>query len=59
MTKTKLYEVIVANEYSTGKILYSRLEFKGRSVWKTKRIALNHARKFKAIHLRDSWVAEV
>lgn len=56
---SKLYEVIVQHEDSTGKIFYSRLEHKGRSTWKTKRIAQKHAREFKAVHLRDSWVQEV
>lgn len=39
--------------------VYARLEHKGRSEWKTKRIAQKHAREYKAIHLRDSWVQEI
>ena len=38
---------------------YGTLDHKGRSTWKTKRIAEKHAREYKATHLRDAWVQEV
>lgn len=38
---------------------YAILKYKGRSTWKTKRIADKHAREYKATHLRDAWVQEV
>lgn len=50
------FEVIIANPETDGKITYSRLEYRGRTSWKTLRIAEKHAREFKSIHLRDAWV---
>lgn len=57
---TKTYEVITAiyPEYAKGDCVYARLEYKGRSEWKTKRIAQKHAREYKARHLKDAWVQE-
>lgn len=58
---TKTYEVIIATypEHANGKCVYTRLHHKGRSEWKTKRIAQKHAYEYKAKHLSDSWVQEV
>ncbi len=60
-----LYEVVVdtGETYKShdGRDVpkYGMLEHKGRSEWKTKRIAEQHARDYKATHLRDAWVQEV
>lgn len=53
-----MYEVIVCLGYENGAAQYARLEHKGRSEWKTKRIAEKHAREYKATHLRDAWASE-
>ncbi len=56
----KLYEVIIANYDKNGNNLqYSRLEFRNRTTWKTKRIADKHARDWKANNLSDAWAQEV
>lgn len=55
MTTGKTYEVIVSLEDGKG---YSRLCYRDRTEWKTKRTAEKHAREFKASHLRDAWVSE-
>jgi hypothetical protein len=56
-----MYEVWVDSGELTphGTTKYAVLDVNGRSEWKTKRIAKKHAREYKAIHLRDSWVSEV
>lgn len=56
--KEKTWEVVCAIPDGAGRIRYARLEHKGRTSWKTKRIAEKHARDYKANHLRDSWVSE-
>lgn len=53
----KLYEVICQIPKDGG-FIYARLQVKNRFTWKTKRIAEKHAREYKALHLRDSWVSE-
>jgi len=54
-----MYEVICSVSNKTGKMVYARMEYKGRMQWKTKRIAEKHARDYRGNHLRDAWVSKV
>jgi len=53
------YEVVIALEQPNGDVYYARLEHKGRSQWRTKRIAQRHCGEYRMAHLRDGWVSEV
>jgi hypothetical protein len=53
-----IYEVIISVPQDDGTTHYARLEHKGRSQWKTKRIAQKHCREYRMAHLRDGWVNE-
>ena len=52
------YEVLCVTEYKDGAQQIARLEHKGRSVWKTKRIAERHAKEFTDMHGKEAYVSE-
>jgi len=52
------YEVLVVLGYEHGAQQLARLEHKGRSVWKTRRIAEQHAREYTAAHGKEAYVSE-
>lgn len=52
------YEVFCVLGYVNGAQQIARLEHKGRSEWKTRRIAEKHAREYTALHGREAYVSE-
>ena len=53
------YEVLCEMGFAHGTLQLARLEHRGRTVWKTRRIAEKHAREFTALHGRTAYVSEV
>ena len=51
------YEVLVVLGYENGAQQIARLEHKGRSVWKTRRIAERHAKEYTAAHGTEAYVS--
>lgn len=52
------YEVFCVIGFENGAQQIARLEHKGRSEWKTRRIAERHAAEYRAAHGRDAYVSE-
>lgn len=53
------YEVLCEMGFAHGAQQIARLDHRGRSVWKTRRIAEKHAREYSAAHGRVAYVSEV
>ena len=53
------YEVLVEIGFAHGAMQLARMEHKGRSTWKTRKIAEKHAADFTAWHGKIAYVSEV
>lgn len=52
------FEILCEIGFAYGAMQLARLEHKGRSVWKTRRIAEKHAREYTQVHGRVAYVSE-
>ena len=52
------YEVFCVLGYENGARQIAVLEHKGRSKWKTRRVAERHAREYTEMHGREAYVSE-
>jgi len=52
------WEVLIESGFAHGAMQIARLDYRGRSVWKTRRIAEKHAAEFTAAHGKVAYVSE-